>query len=249
MKLSSQNSKILVFSDVHEDVEKLEKIIKSEAADINLCLGDWCDSLVYNSVRDIQKTSRFLVDFLSQPNNFSLVGNHDLARLYPSNRWAGCSGYEFWKVVAMKDVLSEQEFSFIKEKMLWHIWVDDWFCSHAGIHPSFIPESGLELSNFPNWILSQCENAQTALEAGKNHRMFAAGRGRGGMQRVGGITWLDFDREFKEIPWLKQIFGHTNGADVRKSGTNYCIDCFLSEYLVISNEKIEIKKFRIYENC
>mgnify|MGYP001233479350 CR=1 FL=1 len=44
MKINSQGNKILIFSDVHQNIEKFTKIISHEKADINICLGDWFDS-------------------------------------------------------------------------------------------------------------------------------------------------------------------------------------------------------------
>ena len=39
--------------------------------------------------------------------------------------------------------------------------------------------------------------------------MFNAGRARWGQQRVGGLTWCDFEREFKPFRGINQIVGHT----------------------------------------
>lgn len=44
MKLTSKNKRILVLADPHQDVNKLDRIIKTEAADEVVCLGDWFDS-------------------------------------------------------------------------------------------------------------------------------------------------------------------------------------------------------------
>ena len=44
MKISSSNKKILIFSDPHQELDKVKKIIQAEKADINVCLGDWFDS-------------------------------------------------------------------------------------------------------------------------------------------------------------------------------------------------------------
>ena len=58
MKVSSENKKILIFSDVHQDINKLSKIISHESADINVCLGDWFDSFFFDS--DIESSYRKL---------------------------------------------------------------------------------------------------------------------------------------------------------------------------------------------
>ena len=52
MKISSKKQKILILSDVHQDINRLDKIIKTENADINVCLGDWFDSFIYDESSD-----------------------------------------------------------------------------------------------------------------------------------------------------------------------------------------------------
>ena len=52
MKISSKGNKILIFSDVHQSIEALIKIISHEKADINICLGDWFDSRFFDSDTD-----------------------------------------------------------------------------------------------------------------------------------------------------------------------------------------------------
>ena len=92
MKISSTNKKILVFSDVHQDINRLEKIIKAEDADINVCLGDWFDSFNYDENSDFIKTAVFLKDYISKSKNITLWGNHDTHYL-SKNQYTLCSGY------------------------------------------------------------------------------------------------------------------------------------------------------------
>jgi len=76
-----------------------------------------------------------------------------------------------------------------------------------------------------------------------------------GGKKGGGIVWLDFKQEFQPIEGLKQIVGHTYHKNGRVNPhhldgnlnpadcDNLCIDNGLNEYIVISNGKLEIKKF------
>ena len=78
MTISSTDKKILIISDIHNNVDKLDKIIKAESADINLVLGDWFDSFEYDETHHYAKTAEYLMGYLSCPNNHTLFGNHDL---------------------------------------------------------------------------------------------------------------------------------------------------------------------------
>ena len=56
------------------------------------------------------------------------------------------------------------------------------------------------------------EELRKGFQDGANNKstwIFNAGRARWGSQRVGGITWCDFEREFKPFRGINQIVGHT----------------------------------------
>ena len=79
MKINSKGNKILIFSDVHQSIETLNKIIAHEKADINVCLGDWFDSFFFDSDTDYKSTAIELREtFLTKSSNITLFGNHDL---------------------------------------------------------------------------------------------------------------------------------------------------------------------------
>ena len=40
MKISSKDKKILIFADPHQEIDKVDDMLKHEAADINICLGE-----------------------------------------------------------------------------------------------------------------------------------------------------------------------------------------------------------------
>jgi hypothetical protein len=46
-------------------------------------------------------------------------------------------------------------------------------------------------------------------------KVCAIGKCRGGDDNVGGMVWLDFNLEFKSLPIVPQIVGHTRGKEVR----------------------------------
>jgi hypothetical protein len=252
-QLSSTGKRILVFSDVHQDARKLEYILNKENYDIAVCLGDWFDSFDYDSIQDIEDTCTLLKKKVGETNFFTLFGNHDLHYLY-SNQYAICSGYTIGKDNAISDSLGNFR-DYVKAKFKWFIWIDDFLCSHAGIHTYHLsPMTELTKQGITAWLEQQAHYAEGCLINGSKHWFYAAGYARGGSMTKGGITWLDFDIEFEPISEIKQLVGHTPHKQILNHISdgninlaecdNLDIDCQLNEYLIISDGKIEIKKYR-----
>ena len=110
MTFDSHKKKILLLSDLHNNIEKFNKIIQYESADINICLGDWFDSFNLDDSNDYKKTADYLMRYLSAPNNHTLFGNHDLHYLF-NNHYTMCSGYEDRKFFAIDEILSNSTLS------------------------------------------------------------------------------------------------------------------------------------------
>lgn len=246
--LNSAANKILIFSDAHQDVEKVDKIIKNESADINLFLGDWFDSYNYDSNEDCEKTAIYLKQFISNPKNITLFGNHDLHYLF-DNIYARCSGFGKRKLDIINKVFGADKNEIIS-RFRWFILVDQFLCSHAGLWKGFINSTISDAESLADYLHSQSLDCDIKLRTGQDHWFFGAGKARGGYQKKGGLVWLDFDQEFGEIDWIPQIVGHTFRKKRQitkwKNTNNYCIDTNLSQYLTITNGKIEIKN-AIYE--
>ncbi|MGA1047552.1 MAG: hypothetical protein ACO3UU_06055 [Minisyncoccia bacterium] len=73
MKIDSKDKKILIFSDPHQEIDKVDTIIKHEAADINICLGDWFDSFYKDYDSDYKATADYLLNYLDTKNSYTLV--------------------------------------------------------------------------------------------------------------------------------------------------------------------------------
>lgn len=250
MRISSQGKKILIFSDVHQDIESVKKIIDSENADFNVCLGDWFDSFDYDSDDQTKETAQYLKEFLLKThNNITLFGNHDLHYFF-DNRYVFCSGYEDRKNKIIEKSLSEKK-SLIIEKFKWFIFIDDYLCTHAGLHKSFIP-TVLNHEGLYDYLTIQSNDANIKTRTKQPHWFYQAGYARGGSQKKGGIVWLDFDQEFFPIENVSQIVGHTfrKKKKVQAYGKtdNYCIDTNLNEYLIIQNGKFEVKTLNKIES-
>ena len=206
MKISSKGNKILIFSDVHQEVDKLSKIIKHEAADINLCLGDWFDSHFIDKNEDVEKTAIFLKNYLAD-GNITLFGNHDLHYLF-ANKYTTCSGYAYRKAQVIDEIFGKDKTTII-DKFNWFIFIDEFLCTHAGLHYNFLSPIILNSEDLYEYLTIQGNDANIKIRTKQFHWFYGAGYSRGGNQPKGGIVWLDFDREFAPLKIMPQIFGHT----------------------------------------
>lgn len=250
MQISSKNKKILIFSDVHQDIAKVRRIVDAEGADFNVCLGDWFDSFYYDKNEHVRSTAEYLKNFVSEKRNISIIGNHCSSYLFPSI-YSRCPGYEKRKFEIIMNVLGPSKDE-VRNKSLWYIWIDDYLCTHAGLHPSFV-KFHPTIESIDAFLEIETKRANEKIRNGSDYWVYAAGLDRGGFHDFGGLNWLDFDTEFEPLGNIKQIVGHTNGENIRAhhsyggidiiNAHNLCIDCHLTEYLVITNGKLEIKKY------
>ena len=247
MKISSEKKKILIFSDVHQDINKLNKIISHESADINVCLGDWFDSFFFNSDTDYKSTAIELREgFLTKPNNITLFGNHDLHYFF-NNKYTYCSGYENRKRDIIKEALGK-DINKVVDSFKWFVFIDEYLCTHAGLSNHFLPPTIQNNEDVYEYLANQANDANIKIRTDQLHWFYGAGKARGGTENKGGLVWLDFDREFAPIEGLKQIVGHTYRKNNRvtewRNTKNYCIDTNLSEWMTITNGKFEIKNYK-----
>lgn len=259
MKIDSKNKKIVIFSDVHNDIHRVKNIIKEESADLNICLGDWFDSFEYDTSKDYKETASYLLEYLNNDKNISLWGNHDLHYI-ADNKSTLCSGYENWKYIDIDGVIANNRGN-VKNKLKWFIRIDDWLCTHAGLHANHLPAVFNLKTNeninddIDNFLSSQSLIADIKLNTNERFWFWEAGRARGGRARFGGIVWLDFNREFDPIDNVKQIVGHTpryyHEIECHKTegyldaldGSNICIDTGLNQYITITDGKMERKYY------
>ena len=254
MNLSSKNKKIVIFSDVHHEIKKLDRILKHESADINLCLGDWFDSHSLENLNDYTDTAKYLLKYLENKNNLTLYGNHDLNYLFNASG-VKCSGYTDLKFLITDAILHDKN-AFIQDKFKWFATLDDnWLVSHAGIHPRWLRNANLtdfSLKTVSDLLATESPDALIKLNRNQFHWFYNCGEARGGIQ-VGGLVWLDFNTEFVPIENLLQIVGHTYKSKIRShaeekikdviAANNICIDTNLNEYLTLTNGKLELKRY------
>ena len=207
-----QKKVTLIIPDIHHKWALAEKIISGVPHDEVLFLGDYFDDFGDNPEM-VQDTCDWLNASVAKPNRIHLFGNHDVHYAF-AYRSFQCSGYDQWKYFIIHDSVSRETW----DKLKWfHVLDNTWLTTHAGLHKFNLPDDIKALSNDrPTFLKAIAEYLDMEIVKGFQHGannksfwVFNAGHSRGGMQRVGGITWCDFDREFYPIKGLNQIVGHT----------------------------------------
>ncbi len=239
MKFSSKNKSVLIFSDFHTDFRRAQKIIDKESPDIILDLGDHFDSHSEQGIgiKENREMALWLKMMLKKDNFFSLSGNHDNSYRY-INRFCRCSGYSEVKDTEINDVMMDSW-----DKLHNFFQLDEFLLTHAGLSGRYVPDSVKNVDDAYDYLVQEEAKAKEMMRNGAAHWFYNVGECRGGRSDVGGIFWLDFTREFEPNVNFKEIFGHSFSPKVRELEGNYCIDTQLSQYLTITNEKLEIKSF------
>ncbi|NBQ69313.1 MAG: hypothetical protein EBU46_10980 [Nitrosomonadaceae bacterium] len=240
----------LVVPDVHLRWRLVDALIAEVDPDRIIYLGDFFDQF-HDSAAQNRMQAMWLKAEMKKSDRIFLWGNHDQHYAWPS-KWTGCSGYEAGKDIAINEVMQPDDWA----KFQWFTWLDGWLLTHAGLHPWFLPpnllpkgEDMIDPYALDAWLKEECAYADVALRRGESHRFFRAGRCRGGLQNVGGLTWLDYNVEFKPINGLNQLVGHTNQLTTwkpltlfGKQSTSHCIDTDSKYYAVSTNGEIKLKE-------
>lgn len=209
---------ILVIPDIHTRFDIAESIIKKENPDNIVFLGDYFDSYDDN-LEIIQQTGLWLKKSLKRKNRLHLLGNHDLAYLDQNFL---CSGFEEAKLWAIRN--SKVDLT----KLEHYCWVGDWLCTHAGLSYEFYQAYAQSGQNVNDFLETYSKDSEL------RPRLYDCSSSRGGRNAYSGIVWCDYG-EFKDIPDLKQIFGHTKG-DLRQTENHICIDTGLRNYAIYNGE-------------
>lgn len=198
----------LIVPDLHLAWRVGQKIIDSVGADEVIFLGDFFDDFE-DDPNQINEMVDWLQAIITKPNFTFLYGNHDCHYAFPQE-WFRCSGYEQWKHFIIRDRLDKDKF-WSKFKF-YHVLDNKWLLSHAGLHKMWLHKNIAALrKSRPKFLTKITEYLDSEIEKGMRNQswIFHAGFARWGTQRVGGLTWCDFTREFNPIRGLNQIMGHT----------------------------------------
>lgn len=202
--------KYIFIGDIHGKVDAVEKALSKEGKKI--FVGDFIDSFNKTPGQHGQ-CFRLVLDAIKAGEAEAIYGNHELSYLYQHHR---CSGYSLDRAQIMWAYEAEIKEHFKPYILLKH----NLLISHAGLSEHIWVEENLTFGSLPQALAEWWPNMGSPM-----HRI---GRARGGMHKVGGMFWCDFNDEFEPITGLNQIFGHTRGQGIRRIGgeaeSSWCID-------------------------
>ena len=228
-------SKTVVISDIHNKYWMAEGIIELEHPDKVVFLGDYFDSYGDDANETSYHTARWLSESVEKKNRVHIVGNHDLT--YLSKGRFSCSGYNEFKLWTINKWMNKEKWN----KLVSHCWVGDWLCTHAGLSNLIFKKYGIDRT--VQQFMLECEDELRSLDM--NGTSFMCSNARGGLDQYSGIYWCDYD-EFRAIPDINQIFGHTRQDKVRWSragnSQNICLDTGLQDYLVLYEDNMPLIK-------
>jgi predicted phosphodiesterase len=202
----------LIISDLHHRWQQAEEIIATVDADEIIFLGDYFDDF-NDDPAAVRETCEWFESSVSKPNRIHLFGNHDQHYAYVYRTFR-CSGYAQWKYFIIHDTLPHQ----IWNKVKWYHFLDGrWLLTHGGLHKDNVPGSILKLKTdrpkfikeLGNYLDYHIREGFRLGATGQNSWIFNAGAARWGNQKIGGITWCDFEKEFAPFRGINQIVGHT----------------------------------------
>lgn len=193
--------------DVHGKVEAVERALDFDGPVI--FVGDFIDSFD-RSPKDHDRCYQLVIDAIKRGKAQAIFGNHELSYLQPFTH--KCSGYDFDRC----EVVRKHEGD-ILALFKPYILLDELLVSHAGLTKQIWDEFNLTVENLTAKLDSWWRDDKSP--------MHWIGYSRGGINPVGGLFWCDFNDDFKPIPELAQVFGHTRGKGIRQKENAFCIDC------------------------
>ena len=206
----------LIIPDLHHHTERAEHWLATQAHDRVVFLGDYFDDFS-DDVGDARRTALWLSDRMEKTDDIFLLGNHDIAYMFPHAPEVHCPGFTVAKARGIAEILRPEHWQRLR---LAHA-EQGWLLSHAGFHPVWLKEPTVEC------IFQSCEEAMQQAKRSVFDPILGSGADRGGPQHFGGPLWMDWD-SLVPISGINQIVGHTPGRSVREKhapeSRNYCLD-------------------------
>jgi hypothetical protein len=215
----------IIISDLHNRIYWIEDFLISfpYQYDRVIFLGDYFDD--YNDTpNDAFIVAKWLKQSLKKPNRIHLNGTHDLWYRFPYNPFIEASGNTPYKEKVINSIITPSDWNKLK---LFH-YEQNFLISHAGLHIYLISDYVFKNKNIFNQYISNnqsirldtqqiidkiikpaTDEALKDISNGHANSWLNAGFSRGGVQRAGGLIWLDWNEEFEPIPNINQIVGHT----------------------------------------
>ena len=202
--------KTIIIPDIHNRVKQAEAILAHEKDyDKVVFLGDYFDSWG-DSADDAKKSAWWLRHSLQNPKHIHLWGNHDISYGFRASV-CKCSGYDLMKDSVINGIMTSSEYN----QLRFFYFADGWFCSHAGLHPHFLPpmwkDKDVNEANLTDWLTEETRKFKRDAQNNQLHWFNLAGDSRRHYKTgvdQGGLLWCDTS-EFYPIDGLPQVFGHT----------------------------------------
>jgi hypothetical protein len=252
--------KTIIISDLHNRVNWIESALSSpilKPYNNVVFLGDYFDEF-YDTTIDAYYSATWLKQSLHKPNRIHLWGTHDVWYSFPYNPFVMASGNTIEKAEVINNVLTIDDWNLIRP----YYYEQNFLMTHAGVHPYLIGQYALKHKYiFGKYIVNNTIQLGTqdivdqiikpateeALKDVKNNIInlwFEAGFARLGKQKFGGITWLDWNKEFQPIPDINQIIGHTTikfpEEKITDNSKNYCLDTRNRHIGILENGELTI---------
>lgn len=209
--------KHLIIPDIHHQWRVVDKIINNLSGQFDkvVFLGDYFDHFLDDDSVSAN-TAKWLDRNLDNPNYTFMRANHDVAYMFPYNKYLSCSGFTVEKSKAILQNIDILKFR--NKTKLFHR-INNFLLSHAGITRNlmtYLARRGEIDGETLNYSVESVEyhinsvlpTSERWCEDGRIHPLYDVGFTRGGRAEVGGLTWCDLS-EFQPIPNVVNIFGHT----------------------------------------
>src|SRR3990167_1698352 len=203
--------KYVFVGDIHGKVEQVERALEKEGKKI--FVGDFMDSFTRPN-EDHRKCLTMILDAAEKDEAGVIYGNHELSYLNPHHK---CSGWSIPGHTLMLELRGRIEKIFKPHILLF----PEFLVTHAGLTKQIWDEFQLTHDNLEQKLSEWWLDNRTPVHWIGNYR--------GGFNDCGGTFWCDFNKEFRPIKGITQVFGHTSVKGIRQVKNSFCIDCLDNE--------------------
>ncbi|MGJ3242173.1 MAG: metallophosphoesterase [Opitutales bacterium] len=228
------NDACLLIFDPHQDKEWVERVIEREGGGVSHLLlgGDYFDAFAHQRQVSAGEMAAYLLELERDWGDrlTVLLGNHDIPYIeaLPWSREGGTpprlvNGCPGWTSECSIEIAGHLTWAFWSGTRLFQS-VNGHLISHAGLARRYwfgdnatVVKALHDLDHFTELAWKYRFTQHLGI--------LGAGQARGGRQATGGITWQDWDREFRDALPLPQIVGHTpSPRGARQKGRSWCLD-------------------------
>jgi len=160
----------LIIPDIHHHSDHADHWLATQRHDRVVFLGDYFDDY-HDNVNDARRTAMWLRERMKNADDIFLLGNHDVAYMFPRSADLYCPGFTQAKARGIGEILRPEHW---KRLRLAHA-EQGWLMSHAGFHPAWLKEPTVER------ILRRCDRAMQKAKRRVVDPILGAGEDRGGL--------------------------------------------------------------------